>query len=121
MSPPQSTVPPGANKAVLKLRGFRLLLASRFLSTISLQMHNVAVGWFVYDLTNSAWALGLVGLFAFVPAFALALFTGHVADTYDRRAIIAIAHSISAAAAFVLLLYASSGGRDVWPVYLVVL
>jgi hypothetical protein len=66
----------GSNKAVLRLRGFQLLLASRFLSGVALQMHNVAVGWFVYDLTNSAWALGLVGLFAFAPAFAFALFTG---------------------------------------------
>jgi MFS family permease len=111
----------GSNKAVLRLRGFQLLLASRFLSGVALQMHNVAVGWFVYDLTNSAWALGLVGLFAFAPAFAFALFTGQVADSYDRRTIITVAHTLSAGGALFLMLYASSGARDVWPVYVVVL
>jgi MFS family permease len=110
-----------ANREVLRLRAFRFLLASRFLSTISLQTHNVAVGWFVYELTNSAWALGLVGLFAFAPAFAFALFTGHVADTYDRRLIIAAAHSAAAACALFLALYSWSGAREVWPVYLAVL
>jgi MFS family permease len=110
-----------ANREVLRLRGFRLLLASRLLSTLSLQTHNVAVGWFVYDLTNSAWALGLVGLFAFAPAFAFALFTGHVADTRDRRAIIATAHTVSACCALFLAGYAWADHREVWPVYLVVL
>ncbi len=43
------------------------------------------MGWFVYDLTRSALALGFVGLASFAPAMLGALVTGHVADTYDRR------------------------------------
>lgn len=45
----------------------------------------VAVGWQVYDFTNSAFSLGLVGLIQFLPQLLLTLFVGHVADRYDRR------------------------------------
>ncbi len=47
----------------------------------------VAVGWQIYDLTNSALSLGFVGLAQFLPQFLLALVAGHVADSFDRRRI----------------------------------
>jgi hypothetical protein len=43
-------------------------------------MQAVAVGWQVYELTQRPLDLGLVGLAQFLPAFGLALITGHVAD-----------------------------------------
>src|SRR5215216_5384378 len=64
--------------AAFRSRDFRLFGASRYLSILALQMQNVAVGWLVYDLTRSAFALGLVGLSAFVPALSLVLVTGLV-------------------------------------------
>ncbi|MFL6627283.1 MAG: MFS transporter [Vitreoscilla sp.] len=78
--------------------------AGRVAGTMGNQMVMVAVGWQMYDLTHSAWALGLVGLFQFVPALALALVSGHVADHYDRRHIVSMAMSLQLAAALVLLL-----------------
>jgi MFS family permease len=53
------------------------------------QMLLVALGWQMYDLTNSAWDLGLVGLFQFAPALLLALPAGHVNDRHDRRLVLA--------------------------------
>ena len=44
----------------------------------------VALGWQMYDLTGSAWDLGLVGLFQFVPALLLALPAGHLVDQLRR-------------------------------------
>ncbi len=78
--------------------------AGRVAGTMGNQMLMVAVGWQMYDLTHSAWNLGLVGLFQFVPALALALVTGHVADRYDRRHIVAIALTLQLLAALSLLL-----------------
>ncbi len=40
----------------------------------------VAVGWQMYELTGSAWDLGLVGLYQFLPALLLTLVAGYVAD-----------------------------------------
>ena len=78
--------------------------AGRVAGTMGNQMLMVAVGWQMYDLTHSAWNLGLVGLFQFVPALALALVTGHVADRHDRRHIVAIALALQLLAALALLL-----------------
>src|SRR4051812_26032199 len=44
-----------------------------------------AVGWQIYELTDSALSLGLIGLVQFLPQFVLALPAGHVADNFDRR------------------------------------
>jgi len=78
--------------------------AGRVAGTMGNQMVMVAVGWQMYDLTHSAWNLGLVGLFQFVPALALALVSGHVADRHDRRHIVSLAMTLQLAAALVLLL-----------------
>ena len=76
----------------------------RVAGTMGNQMVMVAVGWQMYDLTHSAWNLGLVGLFQFVPALALALVSGHVADRHDRRHIVALALLLQLVAALALLL-----------------
>ena len=52
------------------------------------QMMTVALGWQVYDLTRQPLALGMVGLFQFLPAFLLALPAGHAVDRYRRRTIL---------------------------------
>ncbi len=44
------------------------------------QMLALVIGWQVYELTNSAFDLGLVGLIQFVPAVVLTLLVGHAAD-----------------------------------------
>ena len=43
------------------------------------------IGWKIYELTGSAFDLGLVGLIQFVPAVVLTLLIGHAADRYDRK------------------------------------
>lgn len=62
----------------------------------------VAVGWQIYDLTNSALSLGLIGLAQFLPQFLLSLPAGHVADRCDRRLIVAVCQLIQGAMALVL-------------------
>ncbi|MCK7496932.1 MAG: hypothetical protein MZW92_43120 [Comamonadaceae bacterium] len=51
-------------------RGFVRLWFARLAGTAGSQMLMVAVGWQMYDLTGSAWDLGLVGLLQFAPALA---------------------------------------------------
>ena len=65
-----STAAPGSLR---QQRAFMHLWRSRLLSGASSQMLMLAIGWRMYDLTGSAWDLGLVGLFQFVPALLLAL------------------------------------------------
>lgn len=88
----------------------RLWLA-RIFGTAAAQMLLVAIGWHMYELTHSAWDLGLVGLYQFVPALLLALLAGHVVDRHHRGRILAACLAAQGAVALVLLL-SVAGGRD---------
>jgi MFS family permease len=101
-------------------RDFVLFFALRILTASAVQMQAVAVGWLIYDVTDSALALGLIGLASFLPAVGLALVTGHVADRYDRRAILLVCFTLAALAAAGLVAVAWHGTPAVWPIYLLV-
>lgn len=88
----------------------RLWLA-RLCGTAAAQMMLVAIGWHMYELTHSAWDLGLVGLYQFAPALALALWAGHVVDNHHRGRIVAVCLAVQAAVALALLA-AVRGGQD---------
>lgn len=89
--------------AALAHRDFALFLAGQFLWTVGLQIQAVALGWLIYDLTGSAFQLGLVGLLEFLPSLLLALATGHIADRFDRRRIVLIGVSAELLASATLL------------------
>ncbi len=95
--------------SALRFRDFRLYQLARLLTTLALQMQGVAVGWQVYAITGRALDLGYVGLAQFLPAVALSLVTGPVADRFDRRYVLALCQ----AALFMgtLLLYLGASGR----------
>jgi MFS family permease len=78
-------------------------------SSFAYQMQAVAIGWRVYALTGSAFALGMVGLAQFLPVLLLSLAAGHVADRYDRRRVVQICQVIEACAG-ILLAVGSAGG-----------
>jgi predicted MFS family arabinose efflux permease len=98
-------------------RDFALYCAARFVSATAVQMQNVAIGWLVYDITRDPFALGIVGLVAFLPAIGLALVTGHVADRFDRRNILLVCYALTIIGAAGLFACAWSGTRQVWPIY----
>ncbi|MDW5443464.1 MFS transporter [Polaromonas sp. SM01] len=76
-------------KDLTRQRAFMRFWFARLFGTTGNQMLMVAVGWQMYELTGSAWDLGLVGLYQFAPALLLTLVAGHVADRVHRGRIIA--------------------------------
>ncbi|MCR5883118.1 MFS transporter [Rhizobacter sp. J219] len=84
------------------LPAFMRFWYARLAGTTGNQMLMVAVGWQMYDLTGSAWDLGLVGLLQFLPALLLTLVAGHVADRHDRSRILALAMAVQVVVAVVL-------------------
>ena len=86
----------------MRQRPFVLFWLTRVASSMAYQMMALLIGWQIYQITNSAFDLGLVGLIQFVPAVVLTLLIGHAADRYDRRAIIRAAQSVHAAAALMV-------------------
>ncbi|WP_460449939.1 MFS transporter [Alsobacter sp. SYSU BS001988] len=111
------TITNASGWAALRSRDYRLFFGARFLSGLAMQVQNVGLGWLVYDRTGSALALGLVGLAAFLPALALALVTGHVADRFDRRRIIVACWSVVAMGSLGLWAVALNPATPVWPIY----
>lgn len=89
---------------LLSFPAFRLLFTTRVASMMSSQMMGVVVGWQIYDLTNSAFALGMIGLVQFAAPFLLALVAGEVADRYDRRFIVRWCYVAQTVVTFCLLL-----------------
>ena len=74
--------------AVFFIPEFIPFLGGRFFLTIAIQMQSVIVGWQVYALTKNVFALGMIGLTEAIPFIITSLFSGHIADRYDRRKII---------------------------------
>jgi MFS family permease len=64
---------------------------------MAIMMFSVAVGWQIYGLTHSAFALGMVGLAQFLPAFLLTLPGGLAADRFNRRTVMLAAYGVEAA------------------------
>jgi MFS family permease len=95
-------------------RAFVRFWLARLGGTMANQMLMVALAWHMYDITLSAWDLGLVGLFQFVPALLFTLPAGHLADRLHRGRIFAFCMGAQALAAGVLLaaIHGHFGSRE---------
>lgn len=96
------SAPITSSPGLTQQRPFVLFWLARLASSMGYQMLALTIGWQVYQLTDSALDLGLVGLIQFVPAVVFTLLIGHVADRYDRRSIIRAAQSVNALAALLI-------------------
>ncbi len=111
--------------SALRYRDFRFHLAARFVLTVAIQMQAVIVGWQVYQITGNVLSLGLVGLAEAVPAIGIALFSGHLADKFDRKKIILVFSLLLIASSVFLTLFTTNDSafllaHGVWPVYAVI-
>ncbi len=106
--------------SALRHADYRRLLAGNMLASIGTEMQSVAVGWELYQRTDSALALGLVGLIQFLPVVLLSLPAGHAADQYSRKAILAGAQGVMACTSLGLAALSVFQG-PVWLVYVCLL
>jgi len=87
---------------LLAQRQFMRFWLARIFGVSAHQMLMLAISWHMYELTGSAWDLGLVGLFQFIPALVMALPAGHVIDRLHRGRIFATCMLVLALVAVVL-------------------
>ncbi|RYY47786.1 MAG: MFS transporter [Chitinophagaceae bacterium] len=84
--PLQPPNPPRKNPyAALHFKEFRYFIVGRFIFIMGLRMTATVIGWWMYQLTNDPFALGLVGLSEVIPALTLALYAGHYIDLNEKR------------------------------------
>ena len=86
----------------LRHRDFRLFWTGNFLSNIGTWMQNVAQGWLVLQLTNSAFWLGVVGFSASIPILLFALIGGVIADHVNKRRLLMVTQSAMMVFAFIM-------------------
>src|ERR1700710_2530736 len=122
-------LPPSAEPATRRSRfvdltplrqspAFARLWAGGAISGIGGQMTIVAVGLHIYSLTNSTFAVSLVGVFALVPMIVFGLYGGILADTFDRRLVALIAAIIAWSSTATLATLAWLQIDALWPYYL---
>jgi MFS family permease len=91
----------------------------RWFVVCALEMQTVAIGWQVYAITARPMALGLVGLFQFLPGLFLFLPAGHAADHFERRKLIAFCYVGLAICSSLLLIISFRAPRSVHAIYAV--
>ena len=76
---------------------------ARLAGILANQMLMVALAWHMYEITGSAWDLGLVGLFQFVPSLIMTLPAGHIVDRLNKVHIYSVCMLLQAAVAGLLV------------------
>lgn len=129
MAEPPSSDPPDQRTAslpderrthpiwVLGHPGYRLLWTSAFLAMLGQQSLRVANLWLVYDLTRSAFLLGLLGAFQVVPLLLFSLVGGSIADIFDRKKLLLVTQAIRIVPGMLLLSLYFSERLEVWHIY----
>src|SRR5579872_6938089 len=97
-----SFIAPVSAGTLLKQPSFLFFLLSRSLTRFSSQIGAVAIGWQIYDITGSAFNLGMVGLVQFAPTALLVFVAGHAADRYERKRVVQLCQLVEAATALYL-------------------
>lgn len=80
--------------AALRVKEFLFFLSARLFLSLGIQMQSVIVGWQVYQFTKDELALGMIGLAEAIPFIIVSLFSGHVADNFNRKYIIILFTSL---------------------------
>ena len=104
-----------------KHRNFRLFFTGQVISVSGTWMQNVALAWFVYELTRSPLAVGILTFCRFSPQTAFVLFAGVLADRIDNRRLVITTQAASMAVSIALAVLAFSGSARVWPIYVLAL
>ena len=107
----------GAGLAPFRYRDFGIFQLSRSLIIVALEMQSVAIGWQIFATTKRALDLGLVGLAQFLPGILLFLVSGHVADRFDRRNVLALCYAGFAGCSTLLLCIAWKHASHIAAIY----
>ena len=113
---PGSGQPKMETFASLRFPNFRLWFFGQTLSLMGTWMQSVAQGWVVYQLTNSALALGAVSFIGTIPTLFLMLPGGAIVDRLPHRRLLMSTQSVMMMLAFIMAGLAATGKLQVWQI-----
>ncbi len=102
----------------LKNRNYRLFWFGQLISLTGTWMQDVALGWLVLSLTDSAVALGLTMTIRFLPALLFSLHGGVLADRLPKRRTLLVTQSTQLVVALALGVLTSTGLITVAIIYM---
>jgi len=102
----------------LRHRNYRLFFSGQTVSLIGTWMQQVAIGWLVYRLTNSALLLGIVGFASQIPIFLLSPIAGVIADRWNRHHLLITTQVLAMVQAFLLSAAVLTKNVTVWHIIL---
>ncbi len=82
-------------RRLLTNRNFVLLWSGQLISAIGTALHDLAIAWFIYELTGSTLATGASIVSSFLPRALLSPVAGMVADRYNRKWLIVFSDVLS--------------------------
>jgi MFS family permease len=103
----------------LRHRNYRLFFWGQLVSLIGTWMQQTAMSWFVYEITNSTFLLGLVSAVGSAPMALSSIWGGSLADLYPKRSILVATQSAQMVCAFLLAAGVWLGFASTWFIIIV--
>jgi MFS family permease len=100
-----------------KHRNYRLFFSGQIVSLAGTWMQNIALAWYVVELTDSAVAVGFLAFCRFAPFTVFGLVSGVLADRVDNRRLVIGTQSAQMLVSIALAALALSGSEQVVAVY----
>ena len=104
-------------RSLRKHRNYRLFFVGQVISVSGTWMQNIALAWFVVELTHSPVAIGALAFCRFAPFTLFGLVSGVVADRIDNRRLVIATQTASMVVSIALTILAFSGSATVWHAY----
>ena len=101
----------------LLIRDFRLLWTASVLTSLAVQIRNVSNLYQVYQLSGSAFMLGLTGFLETLPFIIFGLFAGAVADAFDRKKVLLLTMVLQLIPGVAMAFLTYTGTVQVWHIY----
>lgn len=95
-------------------RNYRYFFIGQLVSLIGTWMQVMAQAWLVYEITNSAFKLGLVSALQFLPALVFGLFAGVFVDHFPKKRILILTQILSMLQAIALFVLAYFNMIEYW-------
>jgi MFS family permease len=95
-------------------RDFRLYFAGQGISQTGTWLQMIATSWLIYELSGSAFLLGLAAFAQHIPMLLLGPFAGVWVDRMRKRKVLMITQSVALAQSLAMLALVASGHVEPW-------
>jgi MFS family permease len=101
----------------LRYRNYRLFFTGQIVSQTGSWMQRIAMGWFVLQITHSAFDVGVMAFASFLPFTLFGLFAGVIADRMDARKLVLGTQAAQLVTSAALAFIALGGLARPWMLY----